>query len=67
MQKTSDAINFFIETCTPPLSVIDLTNAGAAPPPPRPGMLSPSDFANVGAVPLKWTPKLGPWIAEVKV
>lgn len=51
MQKTSDAINFFIETCTPPLSVIDLTNAGAAPPPPRPGMLSPSDFANVGAVP----------------
>jgi hypothetical protein len=48
MENTNEAINFFIETCTPPLSA--LTNPGAAPPP-RPGMLSQSDFANVGAVP----------------
>jgi hypothetical protein len=50
MQNTNDAIKFFIETCTPPLSVSALTNPGAAPPS-RPGMLSQSDFANVGAVP----------------
>lgn len=46
-QKTSDAINFFIKTCIPPVDV--LGNAGAAPA--RPGMLSLSDLANVGAVP----------------
>jgi hypothetical protein len=50
MQNTSDAINFFIETCTPPLTVSALINPGAAPRP-RPGMLSLSDYANVGAVP----------------
>jgi hypothetical protein len=50
MQNTNDAINFFIETCTPPLAVSTLINPGAAPPP-RPGMLSLSDYANVGAVP----------------
>jgi hypothetical protein len=47
MQSTSDAINFFIKTCTPPVSF--LGNAGAAPA--GPGMLSLSDFANVGAIP----------------
>ena len=46
-QSTSDAINFFIKKCTPPLG--DLTNAGAAPA--GPGMLSLSDLANVGAIP----------------
>jgi hypothetical protein len=51
MQNTGDAINFFIETCTPPLTVDSLINAGAAPPLPRPGMLSLNDFANVGAIP----------------
>jgi hypothetical protein len=50
MQNTSDAINFFIETCTPPLTVSALINPGAAPPP-RPGTLSLSDLANVGAMP----------------
>jgi hypothetical protein len=47
MQKTSDAINFFIEICTPPIDV--LGNGGAASA--RPGALSRSDFANVGAIP----------------
>jgi hypothetical protein len=50
VQKASDAINFLIETCTPPLSVGALTNPGAAPPPRR-GVLSQNDFANVGAMP----------------
>jgi len=47
MQSTSDAINFLIKTCTPPVGI--LGNAGAALA--GPGMLSPSDFANVGAMP----------------
>ena len=47
VQKTSDAINFFIKTCTPPVGV--LANAGAAPA--GPVMLSLSDLANVGAMP----------------
>jgi hypothetical protein len=49
MQNTSDAINFFIEACTPPLTVSFLINPGSAPPP-RPGMLSLNDLANVGAI-----------------
>jgi hypothetical protein len=47
VEKTDDAINFFIKTCIPPLG--HLANAGAAPL--RPGMLSLSDLDNVGAVP----------------
>ena len=47
VQKTGDAINFFIKTCTPPVGVF--ANAGAAPA--GPGMLSLSDLANVGAMP----------------
>ena len=50
MQTTSDAINFFIETCTPPLTVSALNDPGAAPRP-RPGALSLTDYANVGALP----------------
>jgi hypothetical protein len=50
MQNTSNVINFFIEACTPPLTLSVLTNPGVVPSP-RPGMLSLSDYANVGAVP----------------
>ena len=50
IQNMGDAINFFIETCTVPLTVSALINPGAVPAP-RPGMLSLSDYANVGAVP----------------
>jgi hypothetical protein len=51
MQNTGDAINFFIETCTSPLRMSTLVNPGAEDSPPRPGMLSLSDYANIGAVP----------------
>jgi hypothetical protein len=47
MQNTSDAVNFFAETCTPALTFL---NPGVSPPL-RPGMLSQSDFANLGGVP----------------
>jgi hypothetical protein len=46
----ADAVHFFIETCTPPLTVSALINPGAVPSP-RPGMLSQSDFADLGPVP----------------
>ena len=49
-QNAPDAINFLIETCIPPVRVSDLTDPGATPSP-QPGALSPSDLANVGAIP----------------
>jgi hypothetical protein len=49
MQNTSDAMHFFIETCTPPLTVSALIRVHLSPA--RPGMLSLSDYSNVGAVP----------------
>jgi hypothetical protein len=47
MKNTSDATDFLIKRCIPPLVL--LGDADAAPP--RPGMLSQSDFGNVGAMP----------------
>lgn len=47
MKNTSDATDFFIKTCIPPI-VFPGDSAAA---PPRPGMLSQSDFANMGATP----------------
>ena len=32
VQNTSDAVNFLIKTCSPPLSELDPTNIGAVPP-----------------------------------
>jgi hypothetical protein len=48
MQNAGDAINFFIETCSPGISTIVNPRAENSSPPP--GALSPSDFANTGAV-----------------
>jgi hypothetical protein len=45
VQTTGDAINFFMKTCTPPIGVL-----GSAAPT-GPGMLSQSDFDNIGAIP----------------
>jgi hypothetical protein len=47
MKNTGDATDFFIKTCMPP--IVLLGDAGVAPP--RPGMLSQSDFANMGGMP----------------
>ena len=47
VQKPSDAINFFIKTCIPPVSVLGNADAASA----GPGTLSLSDLANVGAMP----------------
>jgi hypothetical protein len=44
IQNTGDAINLFIETCTPPISILGNLSA----PPARPGMLTLNDFADIG-------------------
>jgi hypothetical protein len=50
MQNTGNAINFLVETCSPPMKVSDLTSPGATPSP-QSGALSLSDLANAGAIP----------------
>jgi hypothetical protein len=51
MQNAGNAIHFFMEKCTPLLKISTLVNPGAEDSPPRLGVLSPSDYANIGAAP----------------